>query len=62
MSTYKITERGAGDGFDIEIAGEDGARQTMLGFSSREEAERWIVEDARLSAVGASNLRLLWRQ
>jgi hypothetical protein len=61
MTTYTIAARGEGNVFDIEIAGADGARQTMLGFRSREEAELWIVEDARLSGLDASGFRLHWR-
>ena len=29
--------------------GDDGARQTMLGFPTREAAETWIVDDKRRS-------------
>ena len=51
MTTYKITPNSDGTGFNISIAGSDGARQTMLGFTSESEAEAWIIQDKRLSQV-----------
>ncbi len=48
MSTYVISPR-TERGFDIKIVGDDGARQTMLGFPTREAAEAWIMEDQRRS-------------
>jgi len=51
MTSYTIIPNGAGTGFNISIVGSDGARQTMLGFESEEEAEAWITQDRRLSAV-----------
>jgi hypothetical protein len=51
MTTYTIVPNGDGTGFNISIAGSDGARQTMLGFASKAEAEAWIVQDRRLSQV-----------
>ena len=44
MARYLIfpeTDRG----FDIKIVGDNGARQTLLGFPTREAAEMWIAED-----------------
>jgi hypothetical protein len=61
MTTYTIAERREGDGYDIEIVGYDGVRRTMLGFGSQEEAERWIIADARLTGFSAAGLRLSWR-
>jgi hypothetical protein len=49
MATYTITPNSDGTGFNINIAGNDGARQTMLGFASEAEAEAWINQDKRLS-------------
>jgi hypothetical protein len=51
MTTYAIIPNGDGTGFNISIAGSDGARQTMLGFQSEAEAEAWILQDKRLSAI-----------
>jgi hypothetical protein len=47
MTTYTLipTE----DGYHIGVAGSDGARHTMLGFASKEEAEAWILQDKRLN-------------
>jgi hypothetical protein len=49
MTTYTIAPTGDGSGFQIGVAGSDGARQTMLGFTSMEEAEAWIRQDKRLN-------------
>jgi hypothetical protein len=49
MTTYTIAPTGDGSGFQIGVAGSDGARQTMLGFTSMEEAEAWILQDRRLN-------------
>jgi hypothetical protein len=49
MTTYNIIPNSDGSGFNIGIAGNDGARQTMLGFESEAEAEAWILQDRRLS-------------
>ena len=49
MATYQIIPCGDGSGFNIGVAGSDGTRQTMLGFTSMEEAEAWIIQDRRLS-------------
>ncbi len=37
-----------GSGFHVGVTGEDGARQTILGFQSQAEAEAWILQDKRL--------------
>jgi hypothetical protein len=49
MTTYTIIPNGDGTGFNISIAGSNGARQTMLGFASEAEAEAWITQDRRLN-------------
>ncbi len=49
MTTYTITPTTDGSGFQIGVAGSNGARHTMLGFASRSEAEAWIQQDMRLS-------------
>ena len=48
MATYLISP-GMERGFDIKIVSDNGARQTMLGFPTREAAEAWIIEDRRRS-------------
>jgi hypothetical protein len=48
IPTYVILPRTAG-GFDVKIVGDDGARQTMLGFPTRVAAQAWILEDQRRS-------------
>ncbi len=45
MTNYTIIQ--AGDGYHIGIAGADGSRQTLLGFTTEAEAEAWIVQDKR---------------
>jgi hypothetical protein len=49
MTTYTIIPASDGSEFHIGVAGSDGTRQTMLGFSSVAEAEAWIVQDKRLN-------------
>jgi hypothetical protein len=55
MTTYTIIPNGDGSGFNIGIAGSNGARQTMLGFASEAEAEVWINQDKRLNEVPPPN-------
>jgi hypothetical protein len=50
MATYEISSE-IDRGFNVKIVGDDGARQTMLGFPTREAAEAWIVDDRRRSHV-----------
>jgi hypothetical protein len=52
MTTYQIIPVADGAGFHIGISGDDGTKRTMLGFTSQEEAEAWIVEDRRLTSGG----------
>lgn len=49
MTTYTIVPASDGTGFHIGVAGSNCARQTMLGFTSKEEAEAWIIQDKRLN-------------
>jgi hypothetical protein len=56
MSTYVIIPNSDGSGFNVGIAGSDGARQTMLGFESEAEAEAWIIQDKRLGQIPAQHL------
>jgi hypothetical protein len=51
MTRYTIIPNSDGTGFNVGIAGSDGARQTILGFASEAEAEAWITQDRRLSHV-----------
>jgi hypothetical protein len=61
MATYEIS-CGTDRGFNVKIVGDDGARQTMLGFPTREAAEAWIVEDQRRSpSPRPSRLRISQR-
>ena len=47
MATYKIeiSPHEGAESYDIHIISEGGVRQTMLGFRSKEEAEKWIIVD-----------------
>jgi hypothetical protein len=49
MAIYTILPNGEGLGFNISVAGSNGARQTMLGFISMADAEAWITQDKRLN-------------
>jgi hypothetical protein len=51
MTQYTIIPLPDGAGFHIGVAGTNGARQTMLGFATQEEAEAWITHDKRLAGV-----------
>ncbi len=51
MTTYTIIPVGNGSGFHIGVSGSNGARQTMLGFTSMQEAEDWIQQDKRLAGT-----------
>jgi hypothetical protein len=51
MTTYIIIPTDNGASFNIGIAGADGARQTMLGFTSEAEAQAWISQDKRLNGT-----------
>ncbi|HBK06250.1 MAG TPA: hypothetical protein DDZ81_10350 [Acetobacteraceae bacterium] len=51
MTQYTIIPIPDGSGFHIGIAGANGARQTMLGFATQEEAEAWITRDKRLTGI-----------
>jgi hypothetical protein len=53
MSTYTILPVGDGSGFNIGVAGLNGARQTILGFKSEADAEAWIVQDKRLNEAAS---------
>jgi hypothetical protein len=61
MTTYEISSE-VDRGFNVKIVGDDGARQTMLGFPTREAAEAWIVDDRRRShedrTIGFRDIRL----
>jgi hypothetical protein len=55
MTQYTILPAGDGAGFNIAVSGSDGARHTMLGFASEEEAEAWIALDKRLDGANAAS-------
>lgn len=47
MGTYSIIRHEGGASFDVSVVSDNGARQTMLGFSSRKAAEARIARDRR---------------
>ena len=49
IATYTITEQAAG-GYQVDIVGTNGTRQTMLDFASVADAEAWIAADRALDA------------
>jgi hypothetical protein len=54
MATYTINPRLDRTGFDVGVIGDDGARQTLLGFKTKAEAEAWIREDKKRDVPAAS--------
>ena len=60
MATYTVTPPNEATGFSVAIVGDNGARQTLLGFDTQEAADAWVLEDRRISAA-ESNLRMPWR-
>jgi hypothetical protein len=42
--------------FQVAIVGDDGARQTLLGFPTQTDAEAWIGRDRRQSAVDGQQM------
>jgi hypothetical protein len=55
MATYTLIPD-ASQTFHVAIVGNDGARQTLLGFETRADAEAWIARD-RLHST-AEDLRI----
>jgi hypothetical protein len=49
MTKYTIIPKVDQTGFDVAIVGNDGARQTLLGFETQADAEAWIAWDKRPS-------------
>ena len=45
MTKYTIIPKVDQTGFDVAIVGNDGARQTLLGFETQADAEAWIAWD-----------------
>ena len=52
MTKYRFIPKVDQTAFDVAIVGNDGARQTLLGFETQADAEAWIVWDKRPSAGG----------
>ena len=50
MPTYTVIPL-SDQTFQVAIVGDDGARQTLLGFETQADAEAWIARDRRQSAV-----------
>jgi hypothetical protein len=49
VTIYEVSAHRGGSGFNVHIAGFDGARQTMLGFETEAAAEAWIATDRQRS-------------
>ena len=60
MATYTVTAQSDPTRFSVEIVGDDGVRQTMLGFATQEAAEAWVEEDKRTHASDRG-FRMRWR-
>jgi hypothetical protein len=50
MTTYTVLPRRRQPGYKVELVGDNGTRQTILGFNSEAEAEVWVAEDKTLEA------------
>jgi hypothetical protein len=55
MPTYTVIPQ-ADQTFQVAIVGDDGARQSLLGFETQADAEAWIARDRRQSAVDEPQL------
>jgi hypothetical protein len=55
MPTYTVIPQ-ADQTFRVAIVGDDGARQTLLGFETQGNAEAWIARDRRQNAVDEPQL------
>jgi hypothetical protein len=53
MTIYSIVLHSDGIGFNIDIVGDNGVRQTMLGFTTEAEAQAWIGADQGRDILGA---------
>lgn len=51
MTRYTIIPKVDRTRFDVAIVGNDGARQTLLGFETQADAKAWIAWDKRPSAA-----------
>jgi hypothetical protein len=64
-ATYVVIHRAESGGFDVEIVGHDGVRQTKPGFETTEQAEAWIVCDIRAEPYAdiqnGRGFRMFWR-
>jgi hypothetical protein len=49
MTTYIVIQHPGGTSYDITVIGDDGARQTMLGFQTEADAQDWIARDQALT-------------
>ncbi|MBN8875798.1 MAG: hypothetical protein J0H67_23425 [Rhodospirillales bacterium] len=47
MSKYTIVARVRQPGFKVEVEGRDGARNTVLGFATEQEAAEWVATSRR---------------
>ena len=45
MATYTIIPNADQTGFDVAMVGNNGVRQTLLGFESQADAQAWIAWD-----------------
>jgi hypothetical protein len=56
MATYTVKAQRDPVSYSVDIVGDNGARQTMLGFVSQAAAEAWIDQDKRADASDANRL------
>ena len=50
MATYNVLPRQRQPGFKVEVFGDDGGHNTILGFESEADAEAWVEDDRKLEA------------
>jgi hypothetical protein len=51
MTLYRILPRVHQAGFVVEVSGANGARNTILGFETEEEASAWVNESRKLDLL-----------
>ena len=48
MSVYTIVHRERQTGYRVDVIGDDGSRNSVLGFDTEADAEAWIEADKQM--------------
>ena len=59
MATYSVIPK-TNQTFRVAIVGDDGARQTLLGFETQADGEAWIAQDRRQSQSTSRGCRAIF--